>query len=198
MHQLILARHGESEYSSRGLLNGDPSVAVGLTEAGEAQARALGAALRDTPIDLCVTTEFGRTQRTAELVLEGRDVPIEVWPELNDPHAGSFEGLPIGEYLVWAGGAGSAEAVPGGGQSRQAIVSRCTRAYRALLERPEATILVVLHALPIAYLLGALEGTAPAPRMGRVVEHAHPYPVEADELRAAVELLERWCASPSW
>jgi broad specificity phosphatase PhoE len=198
MQHLILARHGESEYSSRGLLNGDPSVTVGLTEAGEAQARALGAALRETPIDLCVTTEFGRTHRTAELALEGRDVRTEIWPDLNDPHAGSWEGLPIDEYLVWAGGAGSAEDVPGGGQSRHAIVLRCARAYRALLERPEPTILAVLHALPIAYLLSALEGTAPAPRMGRVVEYAHPYRVEADELRPAVELLEAWCAAPSW
>jgi broad specificity phosphatase PhoE len=198
MQQLILARHGESEYSSRGLLNGDPSVAVGLTAKGETQARALGAALRETPINLCVTTEFGRTHRTAELALEGRDVPSEVWPDLNDPHAGSFEGLAIDGYLVWAGGAGSADAIPGGGQSRQAIVARCARAYRALLERPEPTILVVLHALPIAYLLGALEGTAPAPRMGRVIEYAHPYRVEARELGAAVEVLERWCAAPSW
>jgi broad specificity phosphatase PhoE len=198
MQQLILARHGESEYSSRGLLNGDPSVAVGLTDAGEAQARALGATLRETPIDLCVTTEFGRTQRTAELVLDGRSVPGEVWPDLNDPHAGSWEGLAIDEYLIWAGEAGSAEAVPGGGQSRQAIVARCARAYRALLGRREPTILVVLHALPIAYLLSALEGVEPAPRMGRVVEYAHPYRVEAAELRPAVELLERWCAAPSW
>jgi broad specificity phosphatase PhoE len=198
MQQLILARHGESEYSSRGVLNGDPSVAVGLTDAGEAQALALGAALRETPIDLCVTTEFGRTHRTAELALEGRDVPFEVWPELNDPSAGSFEGLPIDEYLVWAGPAGSAEPVPGGGQSRHAIVTRCTRGYRALLERPEPTILAVLHALPMAYLLGALEGTPPAPRMRRVVEYANPSRVEAEELRAAVELLERWCAAPSW
>jgi probable phosphoglycerate mutase len=198
MQQVILARHGESEYSSRGLLNGDPAVAVGLTETGEEQARALGAALRETPIDLCVTTEFGRTHRTAELALEGRGVPVEAWPDLNDPHAGSWEGLPIDEYLVWAGEADSAEAVPGGGQSRQAIVARCARAYRALLERPEPTILVVFHALPIAYLLSALEGTEPAPRMGRVVEYAHPYPVDADALRSAVELLERWCAAPSW
>jgi broad specificity phosphatase PhoE len=198
MQQLILARHGESEYSSRGLLNGDPAVAVGLTETGEEQARALGATLRETPIDLCVTTEFGRTHRTAELALEGRDVPVEAWPDLNDPHAGSWEGLPIDEYLVWAGEADSAEAVPGGGQSRQAIVARCARAYRALLERPEPTILVVFHALPIAYLLSALEGTDPAPRMGRVVEYARPYPVGADALRSAVELLERWCAAPSW
>jgi broad specificity phosphatase PhoE len=198
MQHLILVRHGESEYSSRGLLNGDPSVAVGLTETGEAQARALGAALRETPIDLCVTTEFRRTHRTAELALEGRDVPTEIWPDLNDPHAGSWEGLPIDEYLVWAAGADSAEAVPGGGQSRHAIVERCARAYRALLERPEPTILVVMHALPIAYLLAALEGTVPAPRMGRVVEYAHPYRVEADDLRAAVVVLEGWCAAPSW
>jgi broad specificity phosphatase PhoE len=88
--------------------------------------------------------------------------------------------------------------MPGGGQSRQAIVARCARAYRALLERPESTILAILHALPIAYLLSALEGTAPAARMGRVVEYAHAYPVGEGELRAAVELLERWCAAPSW
>ena len=198
MQQLILARHGESEYSVHGLLNGDPSVAVGLTEAGEAQARALGAALRETPIDLCVTTEFERTHRTAELVLGGRDVPVEAWPDLNDPHAGSWEGLAIDGYLVWADAADSAEAVPGGGQSRQAIVARCARAYRAFLERREPTILVVLHALPIAYLLSALEGTDPAPRMSRVVEYARPYRVAAAELRPAVDLLERWCAAPSW
>ena len=198
MEQLILVRHGESEYSARGLLNGDPSVSVGLTATGEAQARALGEALRETPIDLCVTTEFERTKRTAELVLEGRDVPVEVWPDLNDPHAGRWEGDAIDEYLVWARSAGSAEAVPGGGQSRQAIVARCARAYRALLERPEAAILVVLHALPIAYLLEALEGAEPAPRMGRVVDYAHPYRVQAGDLRAAIQLLERWCAAPSW
>lgn len=198
MQTLILARHGESEYSARGLLNGDPSVAVGLTEAGEAQARELGAALRETRIDLCVTTEFGRTRRTAELVLAGREVPLEIWPELNDPHAGSYEGLPIDDYLVWAGAAGSAEPVPGGGQSRQAVVTRCARAYRALLERPEPTILVVLHALPLAYLLGALDGTAPAPRMHRPVGYADAHSVDAGALGDAVELLEAWCAAPGW
>ena len=198
MQLLILARHGESEYSARGLLNGDPTVGVALTETGEAQARTLGAALCETPIDVCVTTEFQRTRGTAALILEGRAVPLEVWPELNDPHAGSFEVLPIDDYLVWARAADSSEAVPGGGQSRQAVVARCAHAYRALLERPEPTILVVLHALPIAYLLGALEGTAPAPRMARVVEYAHPHLVGADELRAAVEALERWCAAPTW
>jgi broad specificity phosphatase PhoE len=198
VNTLILARHGESEYSARGLLNGDPSIAVGLTDVGEAQARSLGAALRETQIDLCVTTEFGRTRRTAELVLGGREVPLEIWPDLNDPHAGSFEGLPIADYLVWARLADSAEPVPGGGQSRHAVVTRCARAYGALLERPEPTILAVLHALPIAYLLRALESDAPAAWMNRPVDYAQAYSVEAHPLRGAVELLESWCAAPRW
>ena len=195
---LILARHGESEYSARGLLNGDPSVAVGLTATGEAQARALGEALRDTEIDLCVTTEFPRTRRTAELVLAGRDVPLEIWPDLNDPLAGSYEGLAIDGYLVWARAADSAEPVPGGGQSRQQVVARCARAYRALLERRERTILVVLHALPLAYLLDALDGTAPAPRMERAIGYADPTSVDAGALGPAVRLLEAWSVNPGW
>jgi broad specificity phosphatase PhoE len=198
MQTLILARHGESEYSARGLVNGDASVEVDLTAKGQEQARALGRALQATQIDLCVTTELRRTRRTAELALAGRDVSVETWPELNDPRAGSFEGRRLDDYRGWASSAGSAEPVPGGGESRLEIVSRCARAYRALHERPEPVILAVLHALPIAYLLGALEGATPAARMDRSVEYARAYSVESEALRGAVEVLEAWRAAPGW
>ena len=39
----LFARHAETEYSVRALVNGDPSVPVGLTEAGKEQARVAGA-----------------------------------------------------------------------------------------------------------------------------------------------------------
>jgi broad specificity phosphatase PhoE len=195
---LILARHGESEYSSRGLLNGDPSVEVGLTALGEEQARALGRTLEPVEIDVCVITELGRTRRTAELALAGRDVPFEIWPGLNDPRAGAFEGRRLDEYRGWAWAAGSSEPVPGGGESRLELVGRYAAAYRALLERPEASILAVLHALPIAYLLAALEGEPPAARMDRPIEYAAAHSVEAGALAGAVAVLEAWCASPGW
>jgi broad specificity phosphatase PhoE len=198
MQTLILARHGESEYSARGLLNGDISVAVGLTEAGEEQARALGRVLGHTQIDLCVTTELGRTHRTAELALAGRHVPFETWADLNDPRAGSYEGRHLDDYRGWAWSAGSAEPAPGGGESRVDIVARYSRAYRALLERPEATILAVLHALPIAYLLAAVDGAAPVARMDRPIEYATVYPVDAESLRAGLAVLEAWRAAPGW
>jgi len=171
---------------------------VGLTDAGEAQARALGAALRETQIDLCVTTEFARTRRTAELVLEGRDVPMEIWPDLNDPQAGSWEGLPIDDYLVWASRGGSGEPVPGGGQSRHAIVTRCaartgrsssgrTRRFSSCCTRCRS---------PTCY--EALEGTEPAPLMTRTIAYAEAHVVEAVDLRRGVDVLEAWCASPGW
>ena len=63
METLLLARHAESEFSAKQLVNGDPGVSCPLTETGRAQARALGAAIADERIDLCVVTEFERVRR---------------------------------------------------------------------------------------------------------------------------------------
>ena len=198
MEELILARHGESTYSARGLVNGDPAVAVGLTRCGKEQARGLGRALAGEPLDLCVVTAFPRTRLTAELALAGHDVPIDEAPELGDPRAGRFEGLPLDDYRAWAWVSGSDEEASGGGESRLAIVRRYVGAYGSLLERRERTILAVVHALPIAYLLQALDGLAPAPSVAIRVEHARPYRLGAEELRRALSVLDAWLEAPTW
>ncbi len=198
MERLILVRHGESKYSARGLVNGDASVAVGLTAAGEEQARRLAALLADEQLDLCVTSQLRRTQLTAALVLVGRDVPVEAWGELDDPRAGAFEGRHLDEYRAWAWTTGARAEAPGGGESRVAAVDRYARGLRRLLERPERAVLAVAHALPIAYLLRALEGEPPAARMDRPVEYAHPYRLSAGELERALGVLEVWAGQPTW
>jgi probable phosphoglycerate mutase len=197
VESVILARHGESEYSVRAALNGDPAVACGLTEAGEEQARALGEELAGTDIDLCITSAFERVRRTADLALAGRDVPRIVVAELGDPDYGPFEGASLEEYRGWATSAPSSAAPDGGGESRLAIVGRYVRAFRSVLGRPESAVLVVAHSLPLAYILGALAGDVPAARVP-LVEYARAYRLTADELGGAVSLLEEWCASPTW
>ncbi len=152
MRRAFFARHGESEYSAIGLLNGDTQVPVGLTEVGLEQARQLGEVLRAEPFDLCVTTELERVRATADVALAGRDVPRLVVPELNDPLYGPFEGSAIDEYRAWAAGAPSSETPGDGGESRHAIVERYARGLRIVLDREEETILVVAHSLPISYL----------------------------------------------
>jgi hypothetical protein len=46
-------------------------------------------------------------------------------------------------------------------------------------------------------VLEAAEGRPPAQRLDRV-EEARPYRFSAGELERAVEVIESWCAAPSW
>jgi broad specificity phosphatase PhoE len=192
----ILARHAESVFSARARMNGDPAVAGPLTERGVEQAKRLGEAVRDEPIDLCVVTEFERTRKTADIVLQGRGVRRLVVPELNDINVGKFEGGPLETYLAWARTASPLD-VPEGGESRAAAAARVARGYRVLLERPEEQVLVIAHGLPIRYLLLAVAGEGPRPVLGKV-DYATPYKLTRGEVLEAVHDLERWAADPRW
>jgi alpha-ribazole phosphatase len=197
MDSVILARHGESIFSERLLMNGEVAVPGPLTQKGEEEARTLGHEIADDAIDLCITTEFERTRQTADVAFAGRDVPRLVVPELNDPHYGRFEGGSLEDYRSWAASNTSGDPAPGGGESRRHIVERYARGFRLVLARPEQRILVVAHSLPIAYALAARDGAPPGQRVP-LVEHAHPYTLTAEELERAVALLESWCVAPTW
>jgi len=168
-----------------------------LTDAGRAQARALGVTLADRALDLCVVTEFERTQMTAQEAIAGRELPTLVLAELNDPRYGVFESRSIAEYRSWAVTASASEAPPGGGESRLAIVARYARGIASLLARAEPTVLVVAHSLPISYALDAAGGTPPKPRAEMAV-YATPYLFERASLERALGVLEGWLAAPDW
>ena len=194
---IILARHGESEYSVKHLLNGDPVTVVRLTEAGCEQARRLGEALRDEEIDLCVTSEFGRTIETADVALAGRDVPRLVLRDLNDIRVGDYEGKTLTEYREWAHSQSPTALPPGGDESRASTVQRYVRAFREIMARPERIVLVVAHGLPIRYILNAAEGTHPAPIVEQI-EYATAYRLDRDALETALDALDAWAAKPRW
>lgn len=197
LETLILARHGESVYSAQGLVNGDPGVAVPLTARGREEARALGETLGGRELDLCVTSDFPRALETADVALEGRDVPRLVLPALGDIHMGSYEGKTLEAYRAWAHNVPPGEAEPGGGESRVQALERYVRGFSIVAARPERTVLVVSHSLPIRYVLNAVEGVDPAPAMGQA-EYAHAYELTADQLRAALARLEHWLLAPAW
>ena len=197
MKEAIVARHAESEFSVRGAMNGDPATACPLTETGREQAEQLAEALRDDAVDLCVTSRFARAHETADVALAGRDVPRLVVPELDDIRVGDFEGGPLETYRAWARDRTPVAVPPGGGESRAQAAGRYARGFRQVLERPEATILVVSHGLPIRYLLLATEGSPPRPVVENV-DYATPYRFTRVELEAAVERLELWARAPVW
>jgi ribonuclease H / adenosylcobalamin/alpha-ribazole phosphatase len=197
MERAILVRHGESVLSARGFASGRVDARCPLNDRGKSQAHELARELAAEEIDLCVTSELERTRQTAEIALAGRNVPRVVYPELNDPLYGSYENGPLDAYLAWALASGSTAEPPGGGESRQAIVARYAAGLRRISKRPERVILVVTHSLPIAYVLLALSGRDPSPRVP-LVEYAKTHPVEADELEQVVARLEAWSSAPTW
>jgi broad specificity phosphatase PhoE len=195
MERALFVRHGESEYSAEALVNGDPRIACGLTELGRQQARQLGERLRGEPIGLCVVTEFPRTHETADLVLGEREIPRLVLAELNDPFYGEFEGRALSDYRAWAATHGPRDVPPGGGESRVAIASRYVGGLRVLLGRPESTLLVVCHSLPIAFAVAAADGRSPRAKMP-LITYAEPHVLYTDQLEEAVERLEAWTRNP--
>lgn len=195
MERALFVRHGESEYSAKALVNGDPKIACGLTELGRQQARQLGERLTGEPIGLCVVTQFPRTHETADLVLGGREIPRIVVPELNDPFYGEFEGRALSDYRSWAAAHGPQDIPPGGGESRVAIASRYVSGLLVLLRRPETTLLVVCHSLPIAFAVAAADGRSPRAKMP-LITYAEPHVLYADQLEEAVERLDAWTRNP--
>lgn len=195
MERALFVRHGESEFSVKQLVNGDPRVACALTDLGRRQSDQLGERLEGEPIELCIVTEFQRTRETADLVLADRDVPRLVVPELNDPFYGSFEGGSLREYRVWAATHGPEDAPPGGGETRLGIAKRYLRGFEIILARPEGTILVVCHSLPIAFALASADGRAPRAKMP-IITYAEPHVVHEEALELAIKRLRKWTQNP--
>ena len=195
MERALFVRHGESEFSVKELVNGDPSVACGLTKVGQQQAEQLGERLAGEPLGLCVVTGFPRTHETADFVLGDRHVPRLVLPELNDPFYGEFEGGSLADYRRWAASHGPVDVPAGGGESRVAIASRYVRGFRALLERPESTLLVVCHSLPIAFAVAGADGRGPRARMP-MITYAEPHVLSEEQLERAADRLDRWTRDP--
>lgn len=94
-YRLVLLRHGESEWNAQDLFSG--WVDVGLTDAGEDQARRGGKLIAECGLlpDLVHTSVLRRAIRTAEITLGVCDRPwIDVrrsW-RLNERHYGALQG----------------------------------------------------------------------------------------------------------
>ena len=114
MRLFVLVRHGQSELNVTRRVNGDPSVPVGLTVQGEAEAGGLALQLAGIELDLCVHSRFGRTRATARIALQGRTVPVVVEPLLDDIDVGELEGRSIDDYRAWKREHTRADPFPGG------------------------------------------------------------------------------------
>ncbi|RMH03732.1 MAG: 2,3-bisphosphoglycerate-dependent phosphoglycerate mutase [Nitrospirae bacterium] len=155
MAQMVLIRHGESQWNRENRFTG--WVDVPLTPKGEQEAREAGEKLRGFRFDCAFTSVLQRAIRTLEIVLEvlGQTaIPIEKAQALNERMYGDLQGLnkaetakKYGEEQVklWRR---SYDVRPPGGESLQDTAARVLPYYHQRIWPELAqgrTVLVVAH-----------------------------------------------------
>src|SRR2546423_3466691 len=190
MQLYVIARHGESTLNYENRINGDPSIPVHLTEKGRDEARLLGQQVAHIPLQLCVHSDFPRTRETAAVALAGRGVPLEEDVELGDIRIGELEGKTLEDYRAWKHAHSRGDAFPGG-ESLDDAARRYANGFERLLERPETSILVVTHEIPLRYAINAADGSDDLDVPARQLANATPYLFDAAALTRAVEGIRR-------
>ena len=189
MRLFVMARHGESVLNLERRVNGDPTQPVDLTERGRFEAAQLGQQLQSLHLDVCLHTRFSRTEQTARIALEGRDVPFEVEPLFDDIDVGDLEGSSIEDYREWKHGHARSEAFPGG-ESLNDAAARYAQGFRRLLESPHESVLLLTHEIPIRYALNGAAGSSSLDGPAHELPNAEPFLFDEDGLRRAVAGIE--------
>jgi len=186
MRLFLICRHGQSLFNVDRIVNGDPALDRGLSEQGIEEAGRLAAQIAAVPLELVAVSPFPRALQTANIALDGRDVPHLVDEELGDVRIGELEGASLDAYRDTPAHANPKERFPGG-ESLDEAALRYAGAFERLLARDEGATLVVCHEIPVRYLANAATGSGELNGPLHYVANAAPYVFDDTSLRRAVE-----------
>lgn len=150
MTTLYLVRHGETDWNRDHRVQGhaDPP----LNETGRAQARDLGARLAGIEFAAAYSSDLQRARQTAEILLDGRDLALNLRPSLRERFLGRWEGHLTSElatldpeaWRVWL--ADARDTAPHGGETEDELECRALAAVEKIATaHPTAPVLVVSH-----------------------------------------------------
>ena len=88
--KLYFVRHGETDWNKARRIQGQ--VDIPLNEFGRSLARKTAKGLYDIPFAVCYTSPMSRAKETAQLLLEGRDVPVIIDDRIIEMRFGVYEG----------------------------------------------------------------------------------------------------------
>jgi len=182
----LVARHGQSLFNVDKVVNGDPELDRGLSEQGIEEATRLGSQLAALPLELVAVSSFPRALQTANIALDGREVPHLVDEELGDVRIGELEGASLDTYRESPGHHDPTVRFPGGESLNEAAL-RYAGAFEGLLGRDEQVTLVVCHEIPVRYLANAAAGSDALNGPVHYIANATPYLFDEDSLGRAVE-----------
>ncbi|HYD50594.1 MAG TPA: histidine phosphatase family protein [Terriglobales bacterium] len=175
---MILVRHGESEGNRDRRFT--QSSDVGLTPAGEQQAKEAGSIIREQfAAAAVIASPFRRAEQTGQIIAEVLGLPLRLEDDLREQNFGALAGQPyeammtdlsdhVGPRWEWR---------PRGGESLVDVYDRAVPALeRIAIAHPQEDVVVVSHGGVMfalgAYITGSWETSRVPPNCGIfVVEH---------------------------
>jgi probable phosphoglycerate mutase len=165
MAEIVLIRHGETEWSREGRIQG--LVPVPLTERGRSQAEAVGNYLSsEFIIDELITSDILRTYQTANEIAQFFEEPLQLRtdPSWRERDFGLFQGLKdetaahLNQTETPITGDGPL-IEDGQGESWMDVENRVRRAWQDLVEPlDDETVAVITHTGALTNLLKHLRG----------------------------------------
>jgi len=96
MSEIVLVRHGETEWNAEGRIQGYLADSP-LTEIGRAQAQAVARRIAGESVDALYSSDAGRTRQTVAPIAEATRLPVVLDDRLRERNYGVFEGRTYAE-----------------------------------------------------------------------------------------------------
>jgi broad specificity phosphatase PhoE len=160
--EIILARHGETEWNTGEIFRGRADIE--LNETGIKQAELLGEYLIGMDIEAVYSSPLKRAVNTAERIAGRHRLKVRTTPDLIDFDFGEWQGMPLAEvkriyselYIKWVN---SPEMVKmPGGESLNNVRERAIRVVEDVTGRHKGTVVLVAHRVVNKVLICALLG----------------------------------------
>ena len=150
---VLLVRHGETPWNREGRYQGRTDVP--LSDVGEHQVTALGDRLRDMPIARAIASPLVRARATADAILAGRVVALELDAGLAEISHGAWEGKLAAEveranpemFAAWRTAPGRSLPAGPGAESLGDVEARAWPVFERACAGlgPDDTLLVAAH-----------------------------------------------------
>ena len=162
MTQIILVRHGETEWNVKEVFRG--RVDIELNETGLKQAQLLAKYLSDIKIDAIYSSPLKRALTTAEIMASYHKLKVEIVPGLIDFDYGEWQGLPHQEvrdkysrlYAQWINHPDRLR-MPAG-ESLDEVRKRAMSVVDRVIAKYEGSVVLVSHRVVNKVLICALLG----------------------------------------
>jgi broad specificity phosphatase PhoE len=151
---IYLVRHGQTDWNVAGKMQGKADIALNAT--GRLQAHEAAANFKDICFSAAYSSGLSRAHETAEILTEGRNIPVLRDERFSEVSFGHWEGRSQSDFV---------KAKPEDKydvESEEIVKKRVMEGLTQLaLKYPGKNVLVVAHGGMMKYLLDQLEGISP-------------------------------------